>query len=266
MQQMGGEPIVMSRRVPVAIAVCAALSGGAAAVAAWAGAGVALVAVAIGATVALTGAALVAGAHSLRTTDADVAPRHQGGPEVSHRRMLLRFGLGTAALAAVGVSVPAARRIGRSVDELKRTQWREGSVVVDAGGDPVMIDHVRDGGVLTVYPEGAVGSVDSQAVLIREPVDRFAPTGRDLVVDGVVIHSKLCTHMACSLGLYQQDDGSLLCPCHQAVFDVLDGGRPVSGPASRPLPRLPFRRRGDGLLVATGDFDDVVGAGFWWRP
>lgn len=263
---MGGESIDMTRRAPLLAAGLAAVAVAAAAAALWARTGAGAVAAAVAAAFALAGAAAVAWSHLVHTTEPDVEPRHEGGPSSPHRRMLLRFGLGTAAVAAVGVSVPAARRIQRSVDELKRTRWSPGSLVVDGDGEPVRIDEVREGGIVTVYPDGAVGAVDSQAVLIRERPERFSSTPDDLVIDGVVIHSKLCTHMACSLGLYEQDRGSLLCPCHQAVFDVLDGGRPVSGPARRPLPRLPFRRRDDGLLEATGDFDDTVGAGFWWRP
>ena len=68
------------------------------------------------------------------------------------------------------------------------------------------------------------------------------------------------------IGLYQQRNEVLLCPCHQALFDVADGGRPIIGPASRPLPRLPLAVDGDGLLVADGPFTDDVGGGFWGRP
>ena len=140
--------------------------------------------------------------------------------------------------------------------------------MVDSDGEPVVIDRIAEGEMVTVYPQGSVGSVDSQAVLIREPLDRFTDEARLLgpIVAGVVVHSKLCTHMACSLGLYQQSSGTLLCPCHQAAFDVLDRGQPVAGPARRPLPRLPIRLTDDGFLVATGDFPDAVGTGFWYRP
>ena len=43
----------------------------------------------------------------------------------------------------------------------------------------------------------------------------------------------------------------LLCPCHQSTFDVLDGARPVFGPAARSLPQLPLAIDDDGYLVAT---------------
>ena len=47
--------------------------------------------------------------------------------------------------------------------------------------------------------------------------------------------------------------------------DVLDGARPVFGPAARPLPQLPLDVDDEGFLIATGDFEDPVGPGFWDR-
>jgi ubiquinol-cytochrome c reductase iron-sulfur subunit len=232
---------------------------------AWTRSGSTVVALTAGVAVALAGAAAVRWAHEIGESGIDVEARSQQGPDSSRRRTILRLGLGAVAVTAAGVAIPAARRIERSVDELRTTRWRPGSIVVGSDGAPVLVDELRDGEVLTVYPHDAVGAIDSQAVLVKEPSERFAATASG-VVDGVAIHSKLCTHMGCSLGLYQQSTGTLLCPCHQAAFDVLDQGQAVSGPARRPLPRLPIRRTADGLLVATADFPDAVGAGFWWRP
>ena len=258
----------MRRPAPIALAAAALASLVAAGVFVWIGAGTAPAAFAGGLSVALAGAALASWSHALSETESDVQPRTDKGPQLSRRRMFLRFGAGTAALAAAGVTIPAVRRIDRSINELRGTEWTAGSVVVGVDGQPVVIDRIPDGEMVTVYPQGAVGSVDSQAVLIREELERFTDEARILgsIIDGVVIHSKLCTHMACSLGLYQQSTGTLLCPCHQAAFDVLDRGQPVAGPARRPLPRLPIRLTDGGLLVATGDFPDAVGTGFWYRP
>ena len=148
-------------------------------------------------------------------------------------------------------------------------------VLINVGLTGVAVAHteveeteVVEGELLTVYPEGAVGDVDAQAVLIREEPGRFAPDPErsDWAPEGIVIYSKLCTHMACPVGLYQQQQGTLLCPCHQASFDVLDGGRAVHGPARRALPQLPIRIGADDTLVARGDFSDAVGTGFWGRP
>jgi ubiquinol-cytochrome c reductase iron-sulfur subunit len=221
-------------------------------------AGLALVAAAIG---------TVFWAAALDHADAE-EERLQHGPHRPGRRRLLGLGIGAAALTAGGLSVPAARRVADSSDRLRTTAWRAGVRIVDADGVPIVAARVTDGELATVYPEGSVGAVDSQAVLVREPPGRFAPDPErpDWIADGIVVYSKLCTHMACPLGLYQQTSGTLLCPCHQAVFDVLDGGRAISGPARRALPQLPVAIDDAGHLVALGDFSDAVGTGFWSRP
>jgi ubiquinol-cytochrome c reductase iron-sulfur subunit len=264
---MGGEATMTRHRAPLGLAAAAIASLVLAGILLATGAGDRAVALAGGSAAALAGAALVRWAHEMGGSEPDVEERTPEGPGSERRRTILRWGLGAATLTVAGVAIPAARRIERSVDELKRTSWRPGSLVVGSDGEPVVADLIRDGEVLTVYPRGAVGAIDSQAVLIREPAERYSDAARTQgVVDGLIIYSKLCTHMGCPLGLYQQSSGTLLCPCHQAAFDVLDRGRPVSGPARRPLPRLPFRRTDDGLLVASDDFSDAVGSGFWWRP
>ena len=55
----------------------------------------------------------------------------------------------------------------------------------------------------------------------------------------------------------------LVCPCHQSTFDLLDGARPVEGPAGRPLPQLPLAIDAQGDIVAQSDFTVPVGPGFW---
>ncbi len=46
---------------------------------------------------------------------------------------------------------------------------------------------------------------------------------------------------------------------------MLDGARPVFGPAARSLPQLPLAVNADGELIARGDFSGPVGPGFWDR-
>ena len=67
------------------------------------------------------------------------------------------------------------------------------------------------------------------------------------------------------MGLYQAERHLLLCPCHQSTFEVLAGAQPIFGPATRALPQLPLGLDQDGFLVAKGDFEHPVGAGFWNR-
>jgi ubiquinol-cytochrome c reductase iron-sulfur subunit len=227
-----------------------------------------LAGVAIGFGVVLVGLVAAVLAKRLSPGEPDEEPREQKGPDQQRRRLILGAGAGAAALTATAVAFPAARRSGPAAERLRSTSWADGRRVVDAEGVLLRADEVTVGELVTVYPEGAIDAIDSQAVLIREEPSRFVadPERPDWVPEGLAVFSKLCTHMACPLGLYQQQSGTLLCPCHQAVFDLLDGGRAVQGPARRALPQLPLRIDADGHLVARGDFSDAVGTGFWGRP
>jgi ubiquinol-cytochrome c reductase iron-sulfur subunit len=189
-------------------------------------------------------------------------------PEMS-RRSALRRGL----VAAVGVLGAAAILPLRSLGPAPRrslavTPWRSGTRLITDDGRPVRATEVPADGLVTVFPEGHPGSSDGQAVLIRTTPGLLRPRpGRaDWSPEGLVAYSKLCTHAGCPVGLYEPDSHTLLCPCHQSVFDVLDGARPRSGPAAVSLPQLPLRIDADGYLVATGDFSDPVGPAYWERP
>jgi ubiquinol-cytochrome c reductase iron-sulfur subunit len=82
--------------------------------------------------------------------------------------------------------------------------------------------------------------------------------------------SKICTHAGCPASLYEQQTGRLLCPCHQSQFQVLEDAKPVFGPATRSLPKLPIdvQTGEDGRLyfVARSDYKEAIGPGFWERP
>lgn len=222
----------------------------------------------VGAAAVVVGAGFVTWAKVSDQEETLEEKREQKGPDRRRRTILLGLGAGAAAATAGVLSVPAARRVDTATERLRSTRWVAGTRVVDPSGQLVMAADIPAGELLTVYPEGAVDAIDSQAVLIREEPERFAsdPERPDWVADGIIVYSKLCTHMACPLGLYQQQTGTLLCPCHQAVFDVLDGGRAIHGPARRALPQLPIEIDADGHIVARGDFSDAVGTGFWGRP
>jgi ubiquinol-cytochrome c reductase iron-sulfur subunit len=63
--------------------------------------------------------------------------------------------------------------------------------------------------------------------------------------------------------LYEQQTGRVLCPCHQSQFNLYEGMFPVFGPATRPLPQLPIELDDEGYFVASRDFVEAVGPGFW---
>lgn len=175
--------------------------------------------------------------------------------------------IGAIALAVVspilslGPSISAARR---------RTSWAAGRRLVTADGLPIPAEGGRFDQLVTVFPEGHREADDSQVVLLRlEPESLSDDTVAAGAVDGWVAYSKICTHLGCSVGLFGIDDREpeqvrqLVCPCHQSIFDPLEGAKPVGGPAPRALPQLPLGIDDDGYLVALDDFDTPVGPGTW---
>jgi ubiquinol-cytochrome c reductase iron-sulfur subunit len=148
---------------------------------------------------------------------------------------------------------------------LFETAWRPGIRLVTPEGAPVGVGDVPVGGVLTVFPERQTRRADAQTILVRVDPTTLQPlAGRESwSPEGYLAYSKICTHAGCPVGLYEQSSNSLFCPCHQSVFDVLNGAEPVAGPATRALPQLPIEIGPDGFLVAQGDFTEPVGPGFW---
>jgi ubiquinol-cytochrome c reductase iron-sulfur subunit len=188
-----------------------------------------------------------------------------GVDEMRRRGFLFRLLIGAAAALGLAAIIPI-RSLGRAPgSSLFHTQWRVGDRLVDEEGTPISRDTLEVDSFTTVFPEHAPGSADSQAVLIRVPPGTLRlPSDRAAgAPDGYVVYSKICTHAGCALGLYLAAVQQLRCPCHQSTFDVLDGAKPVYGPAPRPLPQLPISIEDDGTIRATGDFTEPVGPSFW---
>jgi ubiquinol-cytochrome c reductase iron-sulfur subunit len=191
----------------------------------------------------------------------------RGGEQVGRRRFLVRLLVGAAAALGLAAIFPI-RSLGPAPGRaLFRTDWRPGLRLVDESGLPVHLGQLEVGSVITVFPEGHVGSVDAQTLLIRVIPEQLELTPERLawVPGGNVAYSKVCTHAACPVGLFRSETNELLCPCHQSTFDVLRGAVPTFGPAARALPQLPVGVDEDGFLVAMDDFPEPVGPGFWNR-
>jgi ubiquinol-cytochrome c reductase iron-sulfur subunit len=186
--------------------------------------------------------------------------------EAIKRRSFLGRAL-VAALGALGIAaVFPIRSLGPGPGKtLFRTSWRRGSRVVASDGTAVTASDLPVGGILTVFPEGHVGEADAQTVLLRLQPGTFAtlPGRETWSPQGFLAFSKICTHAGCPVGLFEQATNQLFCPCHQSVFDVTDGARPISGPAARPLPQLPLQIDATGQLRSQSDFLEPVGPGFW---
>jgi ubiquinol-cytochrome c reductase iron-sulfur subunit len=219
--------------------------------------------------------------HPIASTDEEVEAFREEfdqGEMILTRRKLLVRSAGAAVIALGGALLFPIRSLGpRPGRGLKETPFEKGVYLVDAENERIRADDVNVDGVLTVFPEVTPEpdseepprpalQADSPTLLIRPSGTVRPRDGRDgWTVDGLVAYSKLCTHVGCPVGLYQADEHLLLCPCHQSTFDVLDGARPVFGPATRSLPQLPLAVDGEGFVVAEGDFSGPTGSGFWDR-
>ncbi|MGH2539471.1 MAG: Rieske 2Fe-2S domain-containing protein [Actinomycetota bacterium] len=188
-----------------------------------------------------------------------------GVDELKRRTFLSRLLIGAAGALGLAALFPI-----RSLGEVPGntpffTKWKRGSKLVDVEGNVVTTDTLKVDSFTTVFPEGSVGSADSQAVLIKvEPDLLQLPSDRAQgAPQGLVCYSKVCTHAGCPLGLYLAADHELRCPCHQSTFNVLNGAEPVYGPAPRPLPQLLIEVGDNGTLHAKGDFTGPVGPTFW---
>jgi ubiquinol-cytochrome c reductase iron-sulfur subunit len=211
--------------------------------------------------------------HPLASTEEEIAAFTKdfeaGELSLTGRRMLMASAIGALGAFGLALLFPIRSLGPRPGRGLKHTAYAEGGLrVVRANGLPLRPEDLEPDGVVTVWPQGHVESPDSPTLLIRTRSSQdFVPRpGReDWTVDNIVAYSKLCTHVGCPVGLYQAESGLLLCPCHQSTFDVLDGARPIFGPAARSLPQLPLELDDEGFIVARSDFSGPVGPGFWDR-
>jgi ubiquinol-cytochrome c reductase iron-sulfur subunit len=192
------------------------------------------------------------------------------------RRSMLKATLGLAG-AGLGI-LPLVSLVGALIkkpgDQLQTTLWTKGVPVVFADGTRVGPADLEAGGVATVFPgvPGGVKASDSPTLLIRLRPGQTVKSRKGQGGFGwgdYVAFSKICTHAGCPASLYEQQTGRLLCPCHQSQFLVLEDAKPVFGPATRSLPKLPLTvARGDDgktYFVAAGPYKEPIGPAFWER-
>jgi ubiquinol-cytochrome c reductase iron-sulfur subunit len=186
------------------------------------------------------------------------------------RYKMLRRSLVLSAVASpVLLTLGALRDIGprpRS-GELIYDGWSANARLVNFQNVPIKLGDLEIGGATTVFPENKVDVALAAAMLIRlgPGVNHPAPGRADWAPEGHVAYSKICTHLGCPVGLYEQQIHLLLCPCHQSQFAVPDHCKVLFGPAARPLPQLDIYIDSDGFFHARSNFAEPVGPGFWER-
>ena len=90
----------------------------------------------------------------------------------------------------------------------------------------------------------------SKIVLVRLPEDQMTPETRARSASGVVAYSSICTHQGCDVKTWMSKESVLACYCHASKFNLFDGAKVVSGPASSPLPAIPLTLAGEFLALA----------------
>ncbi|MGA8977551.1 MAG: Rieske 2Fe-2S domain-containing protein [Pedococcus sp.] len=219
--------------------------------------------------------------HPQRAKDEDrqrvVTGLTEGGEKAQlGRRPLIKYSLlGALALPPLTLVIPLAAGLGPvPKDELSKTIWKQGDRLVrDPERTPIRADQVTIGSVFHVLPESIKDSEHvledkaKAAVLVMRlnPEEIKPQKERDWGHEGIVAYSKICTHVGCPVGLYEQQTHHLLCPCHQSTFDVTQDCKVIFGPAKRPLPQLPITVDSEGYLVADSPFHEAVGPSFWER-
>jgi ubiquinol-cytochrome c reductase iron-sulfur subunit len=164
---------------------------------------------------------------------------------------------------------------------LRHTVWSPGRRLLVFGTDTPLTpaEFSVPGSAISIVPDGYQDDPDAltkaTVTLIKfRPGELDIPTtmnGSTLVatmnwtVDNIVAYSRICTHVGCPVGLYEQTTHHLLCPCHQSTFDAAHGANVIFGPAARALPQLPMTVDAQGYLVAKSDFTQPVGPSFWER-
>ena len=194
----------------------------------------------------------------------DATPMEPLPPDVTRRGVFDRFwGIAAGAVALLGV-VPILALVRRTAPA--GTAWTAGARLVTPAGRPLKADDLAVGGVETVFPEGRVNAPEAATLLLRLPANALPRDDRrDWVQSGNIAYSKICTHAGCPVAIYRERSLELYCPCHQSVFNVVEGARPVSGPATRALPQLGLAIDRDGYLIARGDYTEPVGPDSWGR-
>ena len=211
------------------------------------------------------------------------------------RSLILRsLGLAGGALAAVPLVALVGALIKKPGNQLFHTLWAPNKKLFPNTNGMVPLvyqdwrqvspNDIEPGGIATVFPgvrqldeNGYDGltSASSPTIIIRLRPGQVVQARRGQANFGwpqenpeYVAFSKICTHAGCPASLYEQQTTRLLCPCHQSQFEVLSDAKPVFGPATRSLPKLPIdvvNIDGKQYFVARSDFHEAIGPAFWER-
>ena len=202
----------------------------------------------------------IAGTGGRFTIETWLARGFDGGafdePLSTERRMALKagvLGIGTLALAGLAGTVGASV-LGRSRSALgSGTPSPTPASALGRAGQTA----APSASAATAPPPGTLVARVSQLASGRAVTFADPTTGDPGVLiklhDGsIVAFDAVCTHAGCPVE-YDQRSGYLLCPCHGAAFDPMNGAQAIAGPTNQPLARVPIQvDRASGRITLTG--------------
>jgi rieske iron-sulfur protein len=180
-----------------------------------------------------------------------------------HRRAVLKCAL------ALGTGLPLLEARAATDDDPKKARPQEGDRFVyfsgDRKGEIIKPEDLPLGGpqvlAYPVHPPTSTvrnGSRLNQVILIRFEESELSDDTRANAAEGVIAYSAACTHQACPVSMWKNDNGTLYCACHGTQYDPKDGAKVIDGPAPRRPAMLPLRIE-EGVVVAAGPFTGQVG-------
>ena len=133
-------------------------------------------------------------------------------------------------------------------------------LLVDAGMDadfkPLRLDDIQMTKPILAFPFDAEKGTPkkesrlNKMVVIRLPEEKMTAETRARSVSGVVAYSSICTHQGCDVKTWMSKENVLACYCHASKFDLFDGAKVVSGPATSALRAIPLALSGEFLSIA----------------
>ena len=176
---------------------------------------------------------------------------------------------GAAALASVGGSMTAFAAGGAMPKPFDKGAPKVGDVLVFGDGprkDKVVSveDLAIDGPPVTAQAkdpasETARESDHSTVLLLRLALEKVPEDSKEYAAQGVLAFSAVCTHLGCMLSNWVAEKKLFQCPCHEATFDPMTGGKWAGdGPRTKALPILPLKAE-EGKLVVADVFSSAVG-------
>jgi thiosulfate dehydrogenase [quinone] large subunit len=143
------------------------------------------------------------------------------------------------------------RKIDLSLD--RRGAMRIGALGIAAGLATILGRGLAKAPVATPSSSQANQLVRLADLAIGKTHEFVTPSGEPAVLfrtkNGVFAYSEICTHQGCTVA-YSPSDKTLVCPCHQAVYDPFHDAEVLSGPAPAPLSKIKVAIEGSWIVLA----------------